>query len=302
METPNYKVTAHSSYSASSAASSSNALSSPARDRTLKGRIPKVILGPKIFENKVASFVNLDTVMKRNKGCCVFYVSKSKSKNKQDSDSGASFYRAPASQAKTKSKSSGDSILSGKASGMMAKTQIKSLPVRTLKMKLKKPAKSKVLLSSNGILTILNCKNLYEAKAASDQIKGIIKKSGQSILMHDEHLKLKSVSGRTRYDFGIIKLEGLEFDDDHYKRCRYTPELFPYLVYKYPYVVEDPPQKELSGENSKEHEKRKQKERKKYVTLIIFSDGRMLLKNGKNESHLQKICNDMFSLLEKYGR
>ena len=94
METPNYKVTAHSSYSASSAASSSNALSSPVRDRALKGRMPKVILGPKIFENKVASFVNLDTVMKRNKGCCVFYVSKSKSKNKQDSDSGVSFYRA----------------------------------------------------------------------------------------------------------------------------------------------------------------------------------------------------------------
>ena len=148
METPNYKVTAHSSYSASSAASSSNALSSPVRDRALKGRIPKVVLGPKIFENKIASFVNLDTVMKRNKGCCVFYVSKSKSKNKQDSDVGASFYRAPASQAKTKSKSSGDSMSSGKASGMMAKTHAKNVPVRTLKMKLKKPANSKVLLSS----------------------------------------------------------------------------------------------------------------------------------------------------------
>ena len=169
-------------------------------------------------------------------------------------------------------------------------------------MKLKKPVNSKVLLSSNGLLTILNYKNLYEAKAASDQIKGIIKKSGQSILMHDEHLTLKSVSGRTHYDVGIIKLEGLEFDDDHYKRCRYTPELFPYLVYKYPYVIEDKPETQLSGGNSREPEKRKQKERKKYVTLIIFSDGRMILKNGKNESHLQKICNDMYSVLQKYGR
>ena len=300
METPNYKVTAHSAYSASSVASSSNALPSPAKERPLNGRIPKVVLGPKIFENKVASFVNLDTIMKRNKGCCVFYVSKSKSRNKKYSDSGASVYRAPTSHAKSiqKSKTGGSSKLLGKGNGKLAK----DIPLRTLKMKLKKPVNSKVLLSSNGLLTILNCKNLYEAKAASDQIKDIIKKSGQSILMHDEHLKLKSVSGRTHYDVGIIKLEGLEFDDDHYKRCRYTPELFPYLVYKYPYVIEDKPEKQVSGGNSREPEKRKQKERKKYVTLIIFSDGRMILKNGKNESHLQKICNDMFSVLQKYGR
>ena len=173
-----------------------------------------------------------------------------------------------------------------------------------LKMKLRKPAGAKVLLSSNGMLTIIKCANVQKATEASKDIKLIVKQSGQTILEKEEHKvpRLKSITGSTKYDLGIIKLEGLEFDDDHYKRCRYAPELFPYLVYKYPYTVEVNRKIDTNTTDSNSGDNSKILKRKKYVTLIIFSDGRMLMKNGQTKEQLQKICNEMYHVLKKYAR
>ena len=289
--------------------------------------IPDVSYGSKIYETKVASVVNLDKIYLKQRGKCQWYTPKSKRKNGDSNNGNISsnnYNKSYASKpARSKNRYNGkrknnnsnnnnnnNSKNSKNNNNNNNKRGTKNLKngsiddERMLKMKLRKPAGAKVLLSSNGMLTIIKCANVQKATEASKDIKLIVKQSGQTILEKEEHKvpRLKSITGSTKYDLGIIKLEGLEFDDDHYKRCRYAPELFPYLVYKYPYTVEVNRKIDTNTTDSNSGDNSKILKRKKYVTLIIFSDGRMLMKNGQTKEQLQKICNEMYHVLKKYAR
>ena len=288
--------------------------------------IPDVSYGSKIYETKVASVINLDKIYLKQRGKCQWYTPKSKRKN-GDSNNGnissnnynKSYASKPArsknrynskrknnnnSNNNNNSKNSNNNNNNNNKRGTKNPKNGSIDDERMLKMKLRKPAGAKVLLSSNGMLTIIKCANVQKATEASKDIKLIVKQSGQTILEKEEHKvpRLKSITGSTKYDLGIIKLEGLEFDDDHYKRCRYAPELFPYLVYKYPYTVEVNRKINTNTTDSNSGDNSKILKRKKYVTLIIFSDGRMLMKNGQTKEQLQKICNEMYHVLKKYAR
>ena len=289
--------------------------------------IPDVSYGSKIYETKVASVVNLDKIYLKQRGKCQWYTPKSKRKNGDSNNGNISsnnYNKSYASKpARTKnryngkrknnnsnnnnnnnSKNSKNNNNNNNKRGTKNPKNGSIDDERMLKMKLRKPAGAKVLLSSNGMLTIIKCPNVQKATEASKDIKLIVKQSGQTILEKEEHKvpRLKSITGSTKYDLGIIKLEGLEFDDDHYKRCRYAPELFPYLVYKYPYTVEVNRKIDTNTTDSNSGDNSKILKRKKYVTLIIFSDGRMLMKNGQTKEQLQKICNEMYHVLKKYAR
>ena len=289
--------------------------------------IPDVSYGSKIYETKVASVVNLDKIYLKQRGKCQWYTPKSKRKNGDSNNGNISsnnYNKSYASKpARTKnryngkrknnnsnnnnnnnSKNSKNNNNNNNKRGTKNPKNGSIDDERMLKMKLRKPAGAKVLLSSNGMLTIIKCANVQKATEASKDIKLIVKQSGQTILEKEEHKvpRLKSITGSTKYDLGIIKLEGLEFDDDHYKRCRYAPELFPYLVYKYPYTVEVNRKIDTNTTDSNSGDNSKILKRKKYVTLIIFSDGRMLMKNGQTKEQLQKICNEMYHVLKKYAR
>ncbi len=289
--------------------------------------IPDVSYGSKIYETKVASVVNLDEIYLKQRGKCQWYTPKSKRKNGDSNNGNISsnnYNKSYASKpARTKnryngkrknnnsnnnnnnnSKNSKNNNNNNNKRGTKNPKNGSIDDERMLKMKLRKPAGAKVLLSSNGMLTIIKCANVQKATEASKDIKLIVKQSGQTILEKEEHKvpRLKSITGSTKYDLGIIKLEGLEFDDDHYKRCRYAPELFPYLVYKYPYTVEVNRKIDTNTTDSNSGDNSKILKRKKYVTLIVFSDGRMLMKNGQTKEQLQKICNEMYHVLKKYAR
>ena len=288
--------------------------------------IPDVSYGSKIYETKVASVVNLDKIYLKQRGKCQWYTPKSKRKNGDSNNGNISsnnYNKSYASKpARSKNRYNGkrknnnsnnnnnnnnNSKNNNNNNNKRGTKNPKNGSIddeRMLKMKLRKPAGAKVLLSSNGMLTIIKCANVQKATEASKDIKLIVKQSGQTILEKEEHKvpRLKSITGSTKYDLGIIKLEGLEFDDDHYKRCRYAPELFPYLVYKYPYTVEVNRKINTNTTDSNSGDNSKILKRKKYVTLIIFSDGRMLMKNGQTKEQLQKICNEMYHVLKKYAR
>ena len=292
--------------------------------------IPDVSYGSKIYETKVASVVNLDKIYLKQRGKCQWYTPKSKRKNGDSNNGNISsnnYNKSYASKpARSKNRYNGKRKNNNSNNNNNNNNNSKNSKnnnnnnnnkrgtknpkngsiddERMLKMKLRKPAGAKVLLSSNGMLTIIKCANVQKATEASKDIKLIVKQSGQTILEKEEHKvpRLKSITGSTKYDLGIIKLEGLEFDDDHYKRCRYAPELFPYLVYKYPYTVEVNRKIDTNTTDSNSGDNSKILKRKKYVTLIIFSDGRMLMKNGQTKEQLQKICNEMYHVLKKYAR
>ena len=289
--------------------------------------IPDVSYGSKIYETKVASVVNLDKIYLKQRGKCQWYTPKSKRKNGDSNNGNISSnnynksYASKPARSKNRyngkrknnnnnnnnnnnSKNSKNNNNNNNKRGTKNPKNGSIDDERMLKMKLRKPAGAKVLLSSNGMLTIIKCANVQKATEASKDIKLIVKQSGQTILEKEEHKvpRLKSITGSTKYDLGIIKLEGLEFDDDHYKRCRYAPELFPYLVYKYPYTVEVNRKIDTNTTDSNSGDNSKILKRKKYVTLIIFSDGRMLMKNGQTKEQLQKICNEMYHVLKKYAR
>ena len=288
--------------------------------------IPDVSYGSKIYETKVASVVNLDKIYLKQRGKCQWYTPKSKRKNGDSNNSNISsnnYNKSYASKparsknrynSKRKNNNSNNNNNNNNSKNSNNNNNNKRGTKnpkngsiddeRMLKMKLRKQAGAKVLLSSNGMLTIIKCANVQKATEASKDIKLIVKQSGQTILEKEEHKvpRLKSITGSTKYDLGIIKLEGLEFDDDHYKRCRYAPELFPYLVYKYPYTVEVNRKINTNTTDSNSGDNSKILKRKKYVTLIIFSDGRMLMKNGQSKEQLQKICNEMYHVLKKYAR
>ena len=288
--------------------------------------IPDVSYGSKIYETKVASVVNLDKIYLKQRGKCQWYTPKSKRKNGDSNNGNISsnnYNKSYASKpARSKNRYNGkrknnnsnnnnnnnnNSKNNNNNNNKRGTKNPKNGSIddeRMLKMKLRKPAGAKVLLSSNGMLTIIKCANVQKATEASKDIKLIVKQSGQTILEKEEHKvpRLKSITGSTKYDLGILKLEGLEFDDDHYKRCRYAPELFPYLVYKYPYTVEVNRKINTNTTDSNSGDNSKILKRKKYVTLIIFSDGRMLTKNGQTKEQLQKTCNEMYHVLKKYAR
>jgi TATA-box binding protein (TBP) (component of TFIID and TFIIIB) len=314
METPNSKIKGMRNIHSASSTTSSNMTPSPMRgrqDRNINNF--EVSFGPRIYENKVASSVNLTKIFQRYKTKCQWYTPNSKRKNGESNNS-SNFLSGKDSRDNKKKNSSNNAN-----NRRNKKKDYNNDPSRMLKLKLKRPAKSKVLLRNNGVISIINCKDTKAAIQVSNTVKEIIKSTGQVILDNSENKypKLKSISGSVKYDLGIIKLEALEFDDEHYKRCRYTPELFPFLVYKYPYTIDvntgkysnnsildknDNDNNNIVGSSSSSNQSIGKSTRKQYVTLIIFSNGRMVIKNGEDENHLRKISNEMFDVLRHYAR